>query len=58
MAHIVILGVGIGGSPTASELCQLTHKADRVSVISNSPSFLERLKQLTESFGSVIDVQR
>jgi len=39
MAHIVILGAGIGGMPMAYEMRQLAHKVDRVTVISNNPKF-------------------
>jgi sulfide:quinone oxidoreductase len=39
MAHIVILGAGIGGMPMAYEMRQLARKEDRVTVISNNPKF-------------------
>ncbi|MDA8224298.1 MAG: FAD/NAD(P)-binding oxidoreductase [Betaproteobacteria bacterium] len=39
MAHIVILGAGIGGLPMAYEMKELARKEDTVTVISNSPYF-------------------
>lgn len=39
MAHIVILGAGIGGMPMAYEMKELARKEDSVTVISNSDSF-------------------
>ena len=39
MAHIVILGAGIGGMPMAYEMRQLARKEDRITVISNNPKF-------------------
>lgn len=39
MAHIVILGAGIGGMPMAYEMKALARKEDVVTVISNSGSF-------------------
>ncbi len=39
MAHIVILGAGIGGMPMAYEMKELARKEDIVTVISDSESF-------------------
>jgi len=39
MAHIVILGAGIGGMPMAYEMRALARPDDRVTVISNNPKF-------------------
>jgi sulfide:quinone oxidoreductase len=39
MAHIVILGAGIGGMPMAYEMRELARKEDRITVISNNPNF-------------------
>lgn len=39
MAHIVIMGAGIGGMPLAYELQEKIRKADKVTVISNSENF-------------------
>lgn len=39
MAHIVILGAGIGGMPMAYEMKELARRQDRVTVISNTPTF-------------------
>jgi sulfide:quinone oxidoreductase len=39
MAHIVILGAGIGGMPMAYEMRQMARKEDRVTVISKDPKF-------------------
>ncbi|MDD5301245.1 MAG: FAD/NAD(P)-binding oxidoreductase [Gallionella sp.] len=39
MAHIVIMGAGIGGMPLAYEMQEKIRKADKVTVISNSESF-------------------
>ncbi|MGE5471970.1 MAG: NAD(P)/FAD-dependent oxidoreductase [Bacteroidota bacterium] len=39
MAHIVILGAGIGGMPMAYEMKELTGPGDRITVISNNPKF-------------------
>ncbi len=39
MAHIVILGAGIGGMPMAYEMREAARKEDRVTVISNNPKF-------------------
>lgn len=39
MAHIVILGAGIGGIPMAYEMKALVSKNDKVTVVSNSPTF-------------------
>ena len=39
MAHIVILGAGIGGMPMAYEMRQLAKKEDRITVISNNSKF-------------------
>lgn len=39
MAHIVILGAGIGGIPAAYEMNQLKRPEDRVTVISNTDYF-------------------
>jgi len=39
MAHIVVLGAGLGGMPMAYEMRELARKEDRVTVISNAPRF-------------------
>ena len=39
MAHIVILGAGIGGMPMAYEMKALARAQDKVTVISESPRF-------------------
>jgi len=39
MAHIVILGAGIGGLPMAFEMRDLARTSDRVTVLSDSPRF-------------------
>jgi len=39
MAHIVILGAGIGGMPMAYEMKALARPEDKVTVISESPRF-------------------
>ena len=39
MAHIVILGAGIGGMPMAFEMKDNARPEDRVTVISNNPTF-------------------
>jgi len=39
MAHIVILGAGIGGMPMAYEMRALARAQDKVTVISNNPKF-------------------
>jgi sulfide:quinone oxidoreductase len=39
MAHIVIMGAGIGGVPMAYEMREAVGKADTVTVVSNSPTF-------------------
>ncbi len=39
MAHIVIMGAGIGGLPAAFELKEALRKEDRVTVVSNSKAF-------------------
>ena len=39
MAHIVIMGAGIGGLPLAYEMQEKTRKEDKVTVISNSETF-------------------
>ena len=39
MAHIVILGAGIGGLPMAYEMKELARKGDSVTVISDNPYF-------------------
>ncbi|PKO84183.1 MAG: pyridine nucleotide-disulfide oxidoreductase [Betaproteobacteria bacterium HGW-Betaproteobacteria-11] len=39
MAHIVILGAGIGGMPMAYEMQELVRGGDKVTVISNNPKF-------------------
>jgi sulfide:quinone oxidoreductase len=38
MAHIVVLGGGIGGISSAYEVKQAVRKEDRVTLISNKPS--------------------
>ncbi len=39
MAHIVILGAGIGGMPMAFEMKESARPEDRITVISNTPTF-------------------
>ncbi|QCG96356.1 NAD(P)/FAD-dependent oxidoreductase [Azospirillum sp. TSA2s] len=39
MAHIVVLGAGIGGIPMAYEMKELARPEDRITVVSNSNSF-------------------
>ena len=39
MAHIVILGAGIGGMPMAFEMRESARPEDRITVISNAPNF-------------------
>ncbi len=39
MAHIVVLGAGVGGVTTAFELVELRRPGDRITVISDSPDF-------------------
>lgn len=39
MAHIVIMGAGIGGMAMAFEMREIARKEDRVTVISNNPKF-------------------
>jgi sulfide:quinone oxidoreductase len=39
MAHIVVLGAGIGGMPMAYEIQEKIRKGDKVTVISNSETF-------------------
>ena len=39
MAHIVVLGAGLGGMPMAYEMRELARKDDRVTVVSNNPRF-------------------
>lgn len=39
MAHIVVLGAGIGGLPMALEMREKARSEDRVTVISNTPNF-------------------
>ena len=39
MAHIVILGAGIGGMPMAYEMRECARPGDKITVISNNPKF-------------------
>ncbi len=39
MAHIVIIGAGIGGMPMAYEMKELARPGDVVTVVSNAPTF-------------------
>ncbi|MEX8501871.1 MAG: NAD(P)/FAD-dependent oxidoreductase [Leptothrix ochracea] len=39
MAHIVIIGAGIGGLPMAFEMRALARPQDKVTVVSNTPTF-------------------
>jgi sulfide:quinone oxidoreductase len=39
MAHIVVLGAGLGGMPMAYEMRELARRDDTVTVVSNSPRF-------------------
>jgi sulfide:quinone oxidoreductase len=39
MAHIVVLGAGIGGMPLAYEMKDKLRSGDRITVVSNNPNF-------------------
>ncbi len=39
MAHIVIVGAGIGGLPMAFEMREIARPEDRVTVVANTPTF-------------------
>ena len=39
MAHIVIIGAGIGGLPMAYEMRENARAEDKITVISNNPRF-------------------
>ena len=39
MAHIVILGAGLGGMPMAYEMREQARAGDKVTVIANNPKF-------------------
>ena len=39
MAHVVILGAGLGGMPMAYEMKQALRKEDRLTVVGNGPNF-------------------
>jgi len=39
MAHVVVLGAGIGGVPMAYELRDLLDKEEKITVVSNTPTF-------------------
>ena len=39
MAHIVIIGAGIGGLPMAFEMREMARPEDRVTVLANTPTF-------------------
>ncbi len=39
MAHIVILGAGIGGMPLAFEMRAKLKPGDHITVVSNNPKF-------------------
>ena len=39
MAHVVIMGAGIGGLPAAFEMREALRKEDSITVVSNSPTF-------------------
>jgi hypothetical protein len=39
MAHIVVLGAGLGGMPMAYEMRELARRGDLVTVVSNGPRF-------------------
>ncbi|MBK6629736.1 MAG: NAD(P)/FAD-dependent oxidoreductase [Betaproteobacteria bacterium] len=39
MAHVVIMGAGIGGLPAAFEMREILRKEDRITVVSNSTTF-------------------
>jgi sulfide:quinone oxidoreductase len=39
MAHVVVIGAGLGGMPMAYEMKELLRKEDRVTVIGNGPKF-------------------
>lgn len=39
MAHIVVIGAGIGGMPMAYQLKEMLRKEDRMTVVGNGPNF-------------------
>ena len=39
MAHIVIIGAGLGGMPMAYEIREAARAEDRITVVSDSPKF-------------------
>ncbi len=39
MAHVVVLGAGLGGMPMAYEMKRQLRKTDRVTVVNNGPNF-------------------
>ena len=39
MAHIVIIGAGLGGMPMAYEMREAARPTDRVTVVANTPKF-------------------
>ena len=39
MAHVVVIGAGLGGMPMAYEMKELLRKGDRVTVVGNGPKF-------------------
>ena len=39
MAHIVVLGAGLGGTPLAFELRHLLGREHRITVVSDHPTF-------------------
>ena len=41
MAHIVIMGAGIGGMPMAYDMRKRARKEDRITVVSNVACFVE-----------------
>lgn len=39
MAHVIVLGAGLGGMPLAYEMKSQLRKSDRVTVVGNGPNF-------------------
>ena len=59
MAHIVVIGAGIGGLPTAYELRHLLSRQHTVTLISDTPffTFIPSLPWVGLGLKSVADVQ-
>ncbi|WP_019500010.1 NAD(P)/FAD-dependent oxidoreductase [Pseudanabaena sp. PCC 6802] len=53
MAHIVVIGAGLGGLPTAYELRHLLPRQHQVTVISNAPTFTFTPSLPWVAFGSI-----